>query len=73
MFAAIVQAAFTRRRKTVANALRAYRGGGGLQPGGRALRRAGLDGGRRPETLSIEEFARLSDVYVESDGGQAPV
>jgi 16S rRNA (adenine1518-N6/adenine1519-N6)-dimethyltransferase len=72
VFRAIVQAAFTRRRKTVANALLAYRGGASLQPAD-ALRRAGLDGGRRPETLSIEEFARLSDVYVGSDGGQAPV
>jgi 16S rRNA A1518/A1519 N6-dimethyltransferase RsmA/KsgA/DIM1 with predicted DNA glycosylase/AP lyase activity len=24
---------------------------------------AGLDGTRRPETLSIAEFARLADVY----------
>ena len=70
--AAIVQAAFTRRRKTVANALLAYRGDARLQPVD-ALAQAGLDGRRRPETLSIEEFARLSDVYVGSDGGQTPV
>jgi 16S rRNA (adenine1518-N6/adenine1519-N6)-dimethyltransferase len=72
VFAAIVQAVFTRRRKTLANALLAYRGAVGLQPVD-ALARSGLDGRRRPETLSIEEFARLSDVYVGSDGGQTPV
>ena len=72
VFAAIVQAVFTRRRKTLANALLAYSGGTDLQPAD-ALARAGLDGRRRPETLSIEEFARLADVYVGSDGGQTPV
>jgi hypothetical protein len=29
-----------------------------------ALDVAGLDGSRRPETLSIAEFARLADAYV---------
>jgi 16S rRNA (adenine1518-N6/adenine1519-N6)-dimethyltransferase len=63
VFAAIVQAVFTRRRKTIANALLAYSGDARLQPVD-ALARSGLDGRRRPETLSIEEFARLSDTYV---------
>jgi 16S rRNA (adenine1518-N6/adenine1519-N6)-dimethyltransferase len=72
IFAAIVQAAFTRRRKTLANALLAYREAAGLRPID-ALARAGIDGRRRPETLTIEEFARLSDVYVGSDGRQTPV
>jgi 16S rRNA A1518/A1519 N6-dimethyltransferase RsmA/KsgA/DIM1 with predicted DNA glycosylase/AP lyase activity len=27
------------------------------------LRAAGIDGTRRPETLSIAEFARLADAY----------
>jgi len=63
-FAAVVQAVFTRRRKTLANALLAYPG---LLPAtsGRgaawALGRAGIDGTRRPETLSVGEFARLTD------------
>ena len=62
-FAAIVHAVFTRRRKTLANALRAY--GDQLQrlPPADALAAAGLDGTRRPETLAIGEFARLADVY----------
>ena len=58
----MVQAVFTRRRKTLENALLAFR------PGGRAaidaaLARAGLDGKRRPETLELTEFVRLSDAF----------
>ena len=93
LFADIVQAVFTRRRKTLANALLAYagpargrdrdgvvpgrgRGGDAVVPGwGRdrdgivtgtirdALVAAGIDGRRRPETLTIAEFARLADAY----------
>ena len=63
VFASIVQAVFTRRRKTLANALLAYGGAGALKPAD-ALAQAGLDGSRRPEMLSIPEFARLADVYV---------
>jgi 16S rRNA (adenine1518-N6/adenine1519-N6)-dimethyltransferase len=62
VFAAIVQAVFTRRRKTLANALLAYHGRVSVSPA-EALARAGLDGTRRPEMLSIGEFARLADVY----------
>ena len=55
VFNTLVQAVFGRRRKTMANALRAY-------PGYRPeLRPDWLDLGRRPETLSIAEFARLAD------------
>jgi 16S rRNA (adenine1518-N6/adenine1519-N6)-dimethyltransferase len=72
VFAAMVQAVFTRRRKTLANALLAY-GGSSLLPPADALDRAGLDGRRRPETLSIAEFATLADVYSGSDGGQTGV
>ena len=60
VFAGVVQAVFTRRRKTLANALRAY------EPAARGsiarvLSAAALDGGRRPETLTVAEFARLAD------------
>ncbi|HJZ89043.1 MAG TPA: 16S rRNA (adenine(1518)-N(6)/adenine(1519)-N(6))-dimethyltransferase RsmA [Polyangia bacterium] len=51
-FERLVQAAFAQRRKTLRNALR------GLV-GEAAFARAGIDPGRRGETLSIEEFARL--------------
>jgi 16S rRNA (adenine1518-N6/adenine1519-N6)-dimethyltransferase len=54
-FERLVRDAFGHRRKTLRNALR---GMPGLDA---ALLRARLDGRRRPETLSIAEFARLSD------------
>ena len=61
-FTALTQAIFTRRRKTLANALLAYEPSARLPPAN-ALRTAGLDGTRRPETLSVGEIARLSDVF----------
>jgi 16S rRNA (adenine1518-N6/adenine1519-N6)-dimethyltransferase len=65
MFGRIVQAVFTRRRKTMANALLALDEGVAprLRPS-EALTAADLDGSRRPETVSIAEFARLADIYV---------
>jgi 16S rRNA (adenine1518-N6/adenine1519-N6)-dimethyltransferase len=61
-FTGIVRAVFTRRRKTLANALHAVdtAGPGSLGP---VLEKAGLDGRRRPETLTLAEFARLADAY----------
>lgn len=61
-FAAVTRAIFTRRRKTLANALQAYRSGGVVE----ALQRAGLDGRRRPETLTISELVHLSDALSAS-------
>jgi 16S rRNA (adenine1518-N6/adenine1519-N6)-dimethyltransferase len=61
LFSTLVRSVFTRRRKTVANALRAFRDGR-LSPG-TALERAGIDPGRRPQTLTVEELVRLSNVY----------
>ncbi len=63
---AVVRAAFAHRRKTVANALAA-----GLAPPGaggflaEALDGAGIGGRRRPETLSLEEFARLTRALLD--------
>jgi 16S rRNA (adenine1518-N6/adenine1519-N6)-dimethyltransferase len=60
-FARVVRAAFGQRRKKLANALR----GGGLGSAervGGALDQAGIDGSRRAETLTLEEFARLAAV-----------
>jgi 16S rRNA (adenine1518-N6/adenine1519-N6)-dimethyltransferase len=64
MFERIVQAVFTRRRKTMSNALLALEDGRPLplRPV-EALAAAGLDGSRRPETLSIAEFGTLADTY----------
>lgn len=57
-FAGLVKAAFGQRRKTLRNALKAM----GLAAGTieEVLAEAGLDGQRRGETLSVEEFAVLS-------------
>lgn len=67
VFEQLVQAVFTRRRKTLANALLAYGNSSPVQTlhEGRVsvlLEVAGLDGRRRPETLTVAEFARLTDV-----------
>jgi len=58
VFASVVQAVFTRRRKTLANALLAYTD---APRAAAALAAAGLDGRNRPETRSVADFARLSD------------
>ena len=58
-FEAVVRAAFAQRRKTLANALAA---GLGLPVGGtrEAAASAGVDPGRRAETLNIDEFAEVA-------------
>jgi len=58
-FEAVVRAAFARRRKTLANALAT---GLGLSVGATrdAATSAGVDPGRRAETLSIQEFAEVA-------------
>jgi 16S rRNA (adenine1518-N6/adenine1519-N6)-dimethyltransferase len=69
VFAGVVQAVFTRRRKTLANALLALEATSATWKGSdpvQMVRRAELDAKRRPETLSIAEFARLADVYATS-------
>jgi 16S rRNA (adenine1518-N6/adenine1519-N6)-dimethyltransferase len=53
-FARIVTAAFSQRRKTLRNAVRAFVAAG-------AFERAGIDPGRRGETLSVREFIALAD------------
>ncbi|MGD8607338.1 MAG: 16S rRNA (adenine(1518)-N(6)/adenine(1519)-N(6))-dimethyltransferase RsmA [Myxococcales bacterium] len=62
-FRAVVRAAFQMRRKTLRNALRAL---GGEDQADHALRAAGIDGTRRGETLSIQEFARLAKQWSAS-------
>lgn len=54
LFARMVQAAFAQRRKTLRNSLR-----GIVDEQGFA--RAGVNPGRRPETLTLEEFAALTE------------
>ena len=59
LFMSVIRAAFGMRRKTLANSL----GSTGFDKEKiiEALERAGIDPNRRAETLSIEEFARVSD------------
>jgi 16S rRNA (adenine1518-N6/adenine1519-N6)-dimethyltransferase len=54
LFARVVMAAFTQRRKTLRNALRAL-------AGEEAFARAGVDPGLRGETLSVARFVALAD------------
>jgi len=65
LFARLVKGAFMQRRKTLANALKA------LEPTAPAvLALAGIDGKRRPETLTLEDFARVTEFFarLRADG-----
>lgn len=61
-FFRVVKAAFAQRRKTLANALKAA--GLTSAEAGAILAAAGVDGGRRGETLSLAEFAAVADAWV---------
>jgi len=67
LFTALVQSVFSRRRKTLSNSLKAFPPSRQLPPE-RALIRAGLDGRRRPETLTRSELVHLADVYAQAVG-----
>lgn len=62
-FSKVVRAAFGKRRKTLRNALLGS-ALEGLTPAklDRALTEAGIEGRRRPETLSVQEFIRLASL-----------
>ncbi|MBI4842747.1 MAG: ribosomal RNA small subunit methyltransferase A [Nitrospirae bacterium] len=55
LFLNVVRTAFSQRRKTILNSLKKFKG---IKD---ALDKAGIDPKLRPEVLSIEDFARLSD------------
>jgi 16S rRNA (adenine1518-N6/adenine1519-N6)-dimethyltransferase len=59
-FRRLVKGAFSQRRKTLLNALRSAGIGAEDDSLPSALSRSGIDGGRRGESLSLEEFAALS-------------
>ena len=64
LFFRIVRGAFGQRRKTLSNALK----GAGLQKEyiDKALSEAGIDLKRRGETLSLEEFAAITDAFTKN-------
>ena len=62
-FVRMVRSVFTQRRKTIANALKGFATEVG-QPAPDALRAAGIDPQRRPETLELVEFAALLSALV---------
>jgi 16S rRNA (adenine1518-N6/adenine1519-N6)-dimethyltransferase len=57
-FFRVVKAAFGQRRKALSNALMSL--GLDKQQVNRALQSAGVDAGRRGETLSLQEFAAIT-------------
>ena len=59
LFFSIIRDAFNMRRKTLSNALKNV--GLSKENLNKAFEEAGIDPRRRGETLSIEEFAKLSD------------
>jgi 16S rRNA (adenine1518-N6/adenine1519-N6)-dimethyltransferase len=61
MFFRVVKTTFSQRRKTLSNSLRGLT----KDPRG-ALSAAGIDAQRRPETLSLAEFARLAATLTHS-------
>ena len=67
-FEAMVRSMFTQRRKTLANALAAFAEGRG-QRAGDVLRAAGIDPSRRPETLTLDELARLAAAFAHPRSG----
>lgn len=60
-FTRLVRTAFGQRRKMLRNSLAGLAGSADQPTLGAAASRAQIDLTRRPETLSVEEFARLSD------------
>jgi 16S rRNA (adenine1518-N6/adenine1519-N6)-dimethyltransferase len=59
-FTRVVKTAFSQRRKTLANSLKSF--GKDIKE---ILNRCGIDPQRRPETLSLAEFARLSEFLIQ--------
>jgi 16S rRNA (adenine1518-N6/adenine1519-N6)-dimethyltransferase len=62
LFTRLVRSVFTQRRKTLSNALVPFATEIGVSAR-EALRDAGLDPTRRPQTLEIVEIARLADIF----------
>jgi 16S rRNA (adenine1518-N6/adenine1519-N6)-dimethyltransferase len=63
VFESLTQAIFTRRRKTIANAMLAYPLKAHQSPLA-TLQAVGVDPRRRPETLTLDELTRLADLLM---------
>ena len=68
LFEAMVRSLFSRRRKTVLNALKPF-AGSRPRSAAEALALTDLDPGRRPETLQLAELARLAETFVSATRG----
>jgi 16S rRNA (adenine1518-N6/adenine1519-N6)-dimethyltransferase len=66
LFVAMVRSMFTLRRKTLSNALKPFAETRGPAAAD-ALRAASIDPQRRPETLQLEELARLAEFFASPD------
>ncbi len=64
IFFRVVRTAFSQRRKTLSNSLK-----GLAEDPKNVLTAAGIDPQRRPETLNLQEFARLADSIRSSGAG----
>jgi 16S rRNA (adenine1518-N6/adenine1519-N6)-dimethyltransferase len=62
VFERVVRGIFLQRRKTLSNALKPVADSFD-RPVVQVLQQAGIDGRRRPETLSVEELARLARTF----------
>lgn len=69
-FFQVTRASFAQRRKTILNNLSSQLEGGKEKKAEiiAALEQAGIEPSRRGESLSIEEFAKLSDILYETFG-----
>lgn len=68
MFSNVVKAAFSTRRKTLKNALVHFSVNTDAQFVKNVLHRAGIDPGRRAESLSVAEFVNLANTFFECQG-----
>lgn len=68
LFFRVVKTAFSQRRKTLSNSLKGM--GTDIKE---LLKAAGIDPGRRPETLSLEEFALLADTLLKDRTHKADI
>jgi 16S rRNA A1518/A1519 N6-dimethyltransferase RsmA/KsgA/DIM1 with predicted DNA glycosylase/AP lyase activity len=57
-----VKSIFTQRRKTLSNALKPFASARGREAAS-VIAAADIDGRRRPETLNLQELARLAAVF----------